>query len=218
MLSHIVFFFFFFAFVSVASRSTKPNILLPAPIWENPSFFFANSEYCHPGSLTSMVYFLSGTLTVHNATTQTGAVGFWISGNSPMILASSPDPGISRTFSLSPQKGCWHPLRCSSPSRGGFLVKLQLMAKKKKKTPKKRIPSWWSFSAAPNNYVIFCPLTLPHDEFQRRKSSGGMSTYRRAEIDIGAWESLLHCCCPVCCHETNECWIKNRVHCVSYLP
>lgn len=51
----------------------------------------------------------------------------------------------------------------------------------------------------------------------RRKSSGGMSTYRRAEIDMGAWESLMHCWCPACCHETNECCIKNRVHCASYL-
>lgn len=32
-----------------------------------------------------------------------------------------------------------------------------------------------------------------------------------------AWESLMHCWCPVCCHETNECCIKNRVHCASYL-
>lgn len=50
--------------------------------------------------------------------------------------------------------------------------------------------------------------------FNGGRAPRGWSAYRQAEIDIGAWESLMHCWCPVCCHETNESWIKNRVHSV----
>lgn len=51
---------------------------------------------------------------------------------------------------------------------------------------------------------------------ERRASEGAQlgKTHRQAEIDIAACELLMHCWYPVCCHETNECWIKHRVHSV----
>lgn len=114
-------FFFFFAFVSVASRSTKPNILLPAPIWENPSFLqiqsIATLAVWHPRFIFAPEHWLYTTLP-HKPVPS--ASGSRVIPHDPRLRSRSRHHQDFLPPSLPPQKGCWHPLRCSSPSRGVF--------------------------------------------------------------------------------------------------